>query len=58
MFRLPGQRVPVVSWTGIRGAIDLGISPHFRPRRHLRRNDFRFTIWDHVTGNIALTTAT
>jgi putative transposase len=42
-----------------------GISPHFRPRRHLRtaaRHRFemtiRFTIWDHVTENIGLTAAT
>ncbi|WP_327129802.1 IS6 family transposase [Streptomyces sp. NBC_01727] len=41
-----------------------GISPHFRPRRHLRtaaghrfEMTIRFTIWDHVTENIGLTTA-
>ncbi|MGW3699434.1 IS6 family transposase [Streptomyces sp. NPDC005134] len=41
-----------------------GISPHFRTRRHLRtatdhrfEMTIRFTIWDHVTENIALPTA-
>lgn len=42
-----------------------GISPHFRTRRHLYtaaghrlEMTIRFTIWDHVTENIGLTTAT
>ncbi|MCY0936893.1 IS6 family transposase [Streptomyces sp. H34-S4] len=41
-----------------------GISPHFRPRRHLmtaaeHRTEMiiRFAIWDHITGAIGLTTA-
>ncbi|MCX4791733.1 IS6 family transposase [Streptomyces sp. NBC_01221] len=41
-----------------------GISPHFRTRRHLRtaaehrfEMTIRFTLWDHVTENIGLTTA-
>ncbi|MGY4920618.1 IS6 family transposase [Streptomyces sp. 900116325] len=41
-----------------------GISPHFRPHRHLRtaaenraEMTIRFTIWDHITENIALTIA-
>jgi putative transposase len=38
-----------------------GISPHFRPRRHLLTANehrlemtVRFTIWDHVTGTARL----
>jgi len=41
-----------------------GISPHFRPRRHLMTaTDYRtemiirFAIWDHITGSVALPTA-
>jgi putative transposase len=41
-----------------------GISPHFRPRRHLLTATehrlemiIRFTIWDHITGTIGLPTA-
>ncbi len=40
-----------------------GISPRFRPRRHLmtaaeRRLEMtiRFTLWDHITKNIGLPT--
>jgi putative transposase len=40
-----------------------GISPHFRPRRqlftaaeHRLETTLRFTIWDHITGSIALPT--
>ncbi len=41
-----------------------GISPHFRPRRHLlgaARNRFemiiRFTVWDHITSTPGAPTA-
>ena len=41
-----------------------GISPHFRPRRHLMtaydyrvEMTIRFTIWDHITGTTGLPTA-
>ncbi|GAB2817725.1 hypothetical protein GCM10027073_56740 [Streptomyces chlorus] len=40
-----------------------GISPHFRPRRHLMtaadhrlEMTIRFTLWDHITKNIGLPT--
>ncbi|MFJ2864103.1 IS6 family transposase [Kitasatospora sp. NPDC087314] len=41
-----------------------GVSPHFRPRRHLMtaaghrlEMTLRFTIWDHITGSIGLPAA-
>ncbi|MFE2280302.1 hypothetical protein ACFXAE_24345 [Streptomyces sp. NPDC059454] len=41
-----------------------GISPHFRPRRHLmtatdHRTEMhhRFTVWNHITGAVGLLTA-
>jgi putative transposase len=42
-----------------------GISPHFRPRRHLLtapehrlEMTIRFTVWDHITGTTGLPVAT